>query len=187
MTTTVVLHGAGETGEGEDVTYDAAEHDGFPAELMLAGTWTLDDLSRRLDDFDLPDYRRWAFESAALDLGLRQAGTSLGEALGRSYRPVRFVSSTRTDIEPWLELDPGLEFKLDATKEWDDALMRKLAALDRVRVVDLKALLPRHERRSRARPGLLPRGRRARSPASSSRTRGSRTAASRRSPARRTG
>jgi len=139
VTTTVVLSGDGERGEGEDVTYDAAAHDEFPAELMLAGTWTLDDLSRRLDDFELPDYRRWAFESAALDLALRQSGSSLGEALGRQYRPVRFVASTRADVAPWVENDPTLEFKLDATKEWDAELMRALAALDRVRVVDLKA------------------------------------------------
>jgi len=139
VTTTVVFEGGGETGQGEDVTYDAAEHDGFPDELMLAGTWSLEDLSHRLDDFELPDYRRWAFESAALDLALRQAGRSLGDVLGLPYRPVRFVASTRADVEPWLALDPALEFKLDATKDWDDALMRKLAALDRVRVVDLKA------------------------------------------------
>jgi L-alanine-DL-glutamate epimerase-like enolase superfamily enzyme len=139
VTTTVVMEGDGERGRGEDVTYDAAEHDGFPAELMFAGTWSLDDLTRRLDDFALPDYRRWAFESAALDLALRQADTSLGAALGRAYRPIRFVASTRTDVEPWLANDPALEFKLDATKEWDAALMRRLAALDRVRVVDLKA------------------------------------------------
>jgi hypothetical protein len=139
VTTTVVMQGDGEHGRGEDVTYDAAEHDDFPAELMFAGTWSLDDLSRRLDDFGLPDYRRWAFESAALDLALRQSGASLGDAVGRSYRPVRFVASTRTDVEPWLANDPALEFKLDATKEWDAALMRRLASLDRVRVVDLKA------------------------------------------------
>ena len=139
VTTTVVLDGDGEAGEGEDVTYDAAEHDAFPAELMLAGTWSLDDLSRRLDDFELPDYRRWAFESAALDLALRQAGRSLADVVGRPYRPVRFVASTRSDVAPWLENDPALEFKLDATKEWDEELMRRLAALDRVRVVDLKA------------------------------------------------
>ena len=139
VTTTVELVGDGETGQGEDVTYDAAAHDHFPEELMLAGTWTLDDLSRRLDDFDLPDYRRWAFESAALDLALRQAARSLGEVVGRPYGRVRFVASTRTDVGPWLENDPALELKLDATKDWDEALMRSLAALDRVRVVDLKA------------------------------------------------
>jgi hypothetical protein len=139
VTTTVVLQGDEESGQGEDVTYDAAEHDEFPSELMLAGTWSLDDLSRRLEELDLPDYRRWAFESAALDLGLRQAGRSLGEVLEIPYRPVRFVASTRTDVEPYLALDPALEFKLDATNDWDDELVRRLAALDRVRVVDLKA------------------------------------------------
>jgi len=139
VTTTVALAGGGHEGEGEDVTYDAAAHGDFPAELPLAGVWSLDDLSRRLDDFELPDYRRWAFESAALDLALRQAGRSLAEVLGRTYEPVRFVASTRSDVEAWVENDPALEFKLDATKEWDGELMRRLAALDRVRVVDLKA------------------------------------------------
>ena len=41
------------------------------------------------------DYRRWAFESAALDLALRQAGTNLAAALGREPRPVNFVNSMR--------------------------------------------------------------------------------------------
>jgi hypothetical protein len=139
VTTTVVLQGDGRVGEGEDVTYDAKAHDDFPADVQLAGTWTLDELSRRLDDLELEDYRRWSFESAALDLGLRQTGRSLGELVGRAYRPVRFVVSTRSKIEPYLELDPDLEFKLDAEADWDRGYMQQLAALDRVRVVDLKA------------------------------------------------
>ena len=40
-------------------------------------------------------YRRWAFESAALDLALRQASTTLAAALGREARPLTFVSSMR--------------------------------------------------------------------------------------------
>ena len=139
VTTTVVLHGDAARGEGEDVTYEAEAHDDFPADVMLAGTWSLDDLSRRLQELQLSDYRRWSFESAALDLGLRQRGASLGELIGRRYRPVRFVVSTRTDIKPYLELNPALEFKLDAGTDWDRPLMRKLAAYDRVRVIDLKA------------------------------------------------
>jgi hypothetical protein len=139
VTTTVVLHGDGARGEGEDVTYEAEAHDDFAADVMLAGTWSLDDLSRRLQKLQLSDYRRWSFESAALDLGLRQRGASLGELIGRRYRPVRFVVSTRTDIKPYLELNPALEFKLDAGGDWDRPLMRKLAAYDRVRVIDLKA------------------------------------------------
>jgi hypothetical protein len=149
VTTTIVLHGGSETGQGEDVTYTAADHDDFPAHEMLAGTWSLHELSRRLDDIDLwpgapqmeasVDYRRWAFESAAVDLGLRQAKRSFAEQAGREYHPVRFVASTRADIEPYRALDPDLEFKLDADADWDDALLARLAATGRVRVVDLKA------------------------------------------------
>src|SRR4029079_15844805 len=85
------------------------------------------------------DYRRWAFESAALDLALQQAGQSLAGALGREYRPVRFVASTRADVAPYRELNPALEFKLDADEDWDDELLARLAESDRVRVVDFKA------------------------------------------------
>jgi L-alanine-DL-glutamate epimerase-like enolase superfamily enzyme len=149
VTTTVVLHGDGETGRGEDVTYTPSDHDDFPADQMLAGTWTLDEYSRRVEELDLwpkkpempasADYRRWAFESAALDLGLRQAGRSLGDALGRGYRPVRFVASTRADIAPYRALDANLEFKLDVDGDWTPELMQELAATGRVRVLDLKA------------------------------------------------
>ena len=113
---------------------------------MLAGTWSLDDFSRTstLDDvveeLDARDYRRWAFESAALDLALRQA------ELGRSARrsggsSVPSASSSRRapTSQRWLEVEPELEFKLDAEKDWDRELLRGLRELDRVRVVDLKA------------------------------------------------
>jgi hypothetical protein len=85
------------------------------------------------------DYRRWAFESAALDLGLQQAGRSLADAAGREARPVRFVLSTRAEIGPWLEFDPQLEFKLDPEPTWDAPLIEMLAASGRVRVLDFKA------------------------------------------------
>jgi hypothetical protein len=141
VTTTVVVHGDERTGEGEDVTYDGAMHDGVPDGLMLAGTWSFEELSRRLDDFEelAEGYRRWAFESAALDLALRQNELGFGEVFGRAERPVRFVVSTRAEPERWLEVAPDLEFKLDADKDWDRGLLRRLRALDRVRVVDLKA------------------------------------------------
>src|SRR5690606_25268057 len=114
VTTTVVVRGGGHEGRGEDVTYAAEDHDGFPLDLPLAGAWTIDTFSRRLDGLDLfpaggptmagqTSYRRWAFESAALDLALRQAGRSLGAALGLTYRPLRFVVSTRLDVTPWLD------------------------------------------------------------------------------------
>jgi len=149
VTTTVAVEGDGVTGQGEDVTYSAEDHDHVPSDLMLAGTWSLEDLSQHLDELELwsgdpdnhtgQDHRRWAFESAILDLALRQNELGLGEALGREERPVRFVVSTRSAPERWLELAPALEFKLDAETDWDRALLRGLRELDRVRVVDLKA------------------------------------------------
>ena len=141
VTTTVVLEGDGATGQGEDVTYDAAAHDDVPDGLMLAGTWSVEDFSQRLDDFEelTEGYRRWAFESALLDLALRQNELGLGEALGREERPLRFVVSTRSEPDRWLEVAPALEFKLDAETEWDRPLLQHLRELDRVRVIDLKA------------------------------------------------
>jgi len=150
-TTVIHLRGDGEEGLGEDVTYAPAEHDAdrFPRP-ELAGEWTLASFAARLDQVDLfpagepgqaafRDYRRWAFESAALDLALRQAGRSLAEVLGREPRPVTFVSSTRaTSLDPWLELYPTLRFKLDPTPEWTDDFVEALAARGVVDVVDLK-------------------------------------------------
>jgi hypothetical protein len=137
VTTTVVLRGGGETGEGEDVTYQAGDHDGFPRPDLTPAR-TIDEYSRLLEPFQLPDYRRWAFESAALDLALRQTGLSLGEAVGRAYRPVRFVVSTRADIRAWSERQPSLEFKVDPMSEWTREQMEELASTGRVRVADLK-------------------------------------------------
>jgi hypothetical protein len=157
--TQVSLRGGGETGFGEDVTYDAADHRAFvdtPVDLPLAGTYTFEEFSTTLGGIDLfPEagpareasraYRRWAFESAALDLALKQAGTDLASALERSYDPVRFLVSSRLGDPPtidrvatWLGIDPDLEFKLDATSAWTPALVGGLAAIDAVRIVDLK-------------------------------------------------
>jgi len=148
VTTTVVLGGDGEQGRGEDVTYTAEDHDWFP-DLAAPGRTTLGDLSATLDGLRLfevepkmgasADYRRWAFESAALDLALRQNELSLGAALERDYRPVRFVVSTRGDAFAWLQHNPGLELKLDPENDWDRSFMERLAGTGRVRVLDFKA------------------------------------------------
>ena len=149
VTTTVVLSGAGEEGRGEDVSYDPQDHDWFPP-IRARGSFALAELSAYLDRMALfpadgprwhasIDYRRYAIESAALDLALRQEKVSLGAALGREYRPVRFVVSTRLDPRLWLAVDPDIELKLDPTSEWDADLMRSFAATDRVRCLDFKA------------------------------------------------
>jgi hypothetical protein len=148
VTTTVVLAGEGEQGRGEDVTYTAGDHDWFP-NLEARGRTTLGELSLELGGLQLfepeptmpawADYRRWAFESAALDLALRQNDLSLGAAVKRDYHPVRFVVSTRGDAFGWLEHIPGLELKLDPENDWERPFMERLAATGRVRVLDFKA------------------------------------------------
>ena len=152
VSTTIVMRGGGHEGRGEDISYTPTDHDLFPAPeaLGLAGSHTIATLSAHLDGCALftgepgmhaaHDYRRWAFESAALDLALRQAGATLGEVVGREAAPVRFVVSTRTDVRDWLAVAPALEFKVDPIPgEWDEAHMDALAATGRVRVCDLKA------------------------------------------------
>ncbi len=157
-TTHVRLRGRGHEGIGEDVTYGEDEQLLFQAagpELPLTGSHTLDSFSellRRLELFPLPPslpaydyYRRWAFESAALDLALRQADLSLADAVERTSKPLTFVVSLRLPEPPttellrrWLELYPDLRFKLDPTSSWNDALVAEIAALGTVDTVDLK-------------------------------------------------
>ncbi|MDX6636005.1 MAG: hypothetical protein QOF06_2208 [Solirubrobacterales bacterium] len=165
LTTIVKLRGGGHEGIGEDVVYDAVDHIGQQSHGPpegLAGSSTFAELSDRLDDIDLfpagppergevsVDYRRWAFESAALDLALRQAGTNLAAALGRDPQPVNFVNSMRlagfeegerSSIEPLLArlaVYPTLRFKLDPANDWDDELIEALAATGAVDSLDLK-------------------------------------------------
>jgi L-alanine-DL-glutamate epimerase-like enolase superfamily enzyme len=94
-------------------------------------------------------YRRWAFESAALDLALRQAGKGLGEVLGREPRPVNFVASMRLSpgegkpstidtLRAKLDRYPTLRFKLDPTNDWTDELIAALVETGAVDSLDLK-------------------------------------------------
>jgi hypothetical protein len=134
-TTVFHLHGLDHEGVGEDVTYEEAHHE--DVELPpLAGAHTLEGFSDLVAD--VPGYRRWGLESAALDLALRQAGLSLAEAVGREPRPVTFVVS-QNDPQGWLAVEPGLRFKLDASDRWTDEVVAELPA-ERVDVVDLKGL-----------------------------------------------
>jgi L-alanine-DL-glutamate epimerase-like enolase superfamily enzyme len=159
LTTVIALEGEGHTGLGEDVIWDEADQRALRAHgdtLELAGEYTLASFSAHLDGIDLfpgggpsradyVHYRRWALESAALDLALRQNGRSLGEALGREPRPVRFVASVRFegDIAPIsdrLEAYPGAGFKLDPEPGWTPEVIEALAATGAVHVLDYKGL-----------------------------------------------
>jgi hypothetical protein len=164
LTTIVKLRGGGHEGIGEDVTYDAVDHvaqQGAGPPAGLAGSRSFAEFSGLIGETDLfpaspPErdvsraYRRWAFESAALDLALRQAGVSLVAAVDREPRPLNFVSSMRlaglgsdrsSSIDPLLArlaIYPTLRFKLDPTNDWDDELIAALVATGAVDSLDLK-------------------------------------------------
>ena len=157
-TTVVHLRGAGEEGVGEDPTYEESDQLAFQergGELPLAGSHTLAGFSELLARLSLfPDgptrevseqYRRWAFESAALDLALRQAGGSLADTVGREPGPVEFVVSMRLGEPPSLDrvrsllaAYPGIGLKLDPTSSWTKEIVAELAATGAVAAVDLK-------------------------------------------------
>ena len=140
--TVVVLRGGGVWGRGEEVDYDPSAQERFQArraELPFAGTHTVDSFS--LLQAGQTEYRRWAFESAALDLALRQAGLSLADAVGRPMQPLRFVVSTRSAaVERWLALAPELRFKLDPDNDWTDSLITHLSAVGCVDTLDFKGI-----------------------------------------------
>ena len=162
QTTLIHISGQGHTGHGEDVTYDGPDHDALqaagPVPELPTGMTTLGEYCERISELDLfafkaPErdvsrlYRRWAFDSAALDLALRQAGSSLAQQVGRDVHPMHFVVSIRlgepSSLEPVqkrLGLAPELQFKLDPTEDWTDEIVAALAATGAVESVDFKAL-----------------------------------------------
>ena len=189
VTTRIRLLGGGTDGRGEDVSPFEGEDDSLHVAgpvLPLAGEWTLGSLCDRLAELDqwpVPPqwdvtrrWRNWAFESAALDLALNQAGRALHEVIGREPRAVRFVNSlglgeppTFDPIRRRLERHPDLRFKLDATPEWTPELIDEVAATGAVEIVDFKGqyglemgeppeLLAMYERVDRGVPGRAARG-----------------------------
>ena len=158
VTTHVRLVGAGTDGLGEDVSVHIEDgtslHEARPS-LPLEGEWTLASFSDHLATLELwakpPEwegavrFRYWAFESAALDLALRQAGRSLHDVLGLEPQPVRFVNSLGLGKEPSIEhvrrriaRSPGVRFKLDAEVTWVPALVDEVAATGAVDTIDFK-------------------------------------------------
>lgn len=123
--TTAIVHleGAGEHGYGEEVTFQATdllpesprepwEFSGSFGEFSL---WlAARDLFERPPEYAVVrNYRQWAFQAAALDLALRQAGLRFDEVVGRTPEPVHFVVSHGHPADARLKIDavdlrPGL-------------------------------------------------------------------------------
>jgi L-alanine-DL-glutamate epimerase-like enolase superfamily enzyme len=160
LTTVVGISGAGLTGLGEDVVYTPEEHTEYErlgAVHDLTGSRALAEFCELIESLDLfptPPameasrlYRIWAFESAALDLALRQNGLSLAQALRRAPQPMNYVASTRLGEPPTLEpvskrlaLDPTMRFKLDATSSWTPQVFDGLVATGAVDSIDFKGM-----------------------------------------------
>jgi hypothetical protein len=158
VTTVIHLRGVGTEGIGEDVSPYETEDDTLHVlapDLSLGGEWTLGALCDRLREVDqwpvaprfelARRWRHWAFESAALDLALNQAGRPLHEVLDLTPQPVRFVNSlglgdppTFDPIRRRLEVHPDLRFKLDVTAAWTAELMDEVAATGAVEILDFK-------------------------------------------------
>lgn len=156
--TVITLHGDGHDGVGEDVCYDAVDHDRMQElgpDQRLDGAWSIESFSDHLETLQLfsvapgwdahYDYRRWAFESAALDLALRQAGAPLVDVLEKPASPLNFVTSRSLGNPPdsapvheLIERVPGIRFKLDADPEWSDEFIADLVETGRVDTIDLK-------------------------------------------------
>jgi hypothetical protein len=158
ITTQVRLVGRGTEGLGEDVSVFREDgtslHESRPS-LPLEGEWTLAGFCNHVATLELwpqpPEwdvavrFRTWAFESAALDLALRQAGRSLHDVLGVEPQPVRFVNSLGLGAEPSIEplrrrlaRAPGVRFKLDAEATWAAELVDEVAATGAVDTIDFK-------------------------------------------------
>jgi hypothetical protein len=158
VTTHVRLVGAGVDGLGEDVSVhieDGTSLHETGLALPLAGEWTLAGFCDHLTTLDPwvkpPEwegarrFRNWAFESAALDLTLRQAGRALHDVLGLEPRPVRFVNSLGLGEPPSIEpvrrrlaRSPDVRFKLDAEATWSPTLVEDVAATGAVDTIDFK-------------------------------------------------
>ena len=158
VTTHVRLAGGGTEGVGEDVSTHVENgtslHETRP-DLPLQGEWTLASFCAHLTALDLwpeppewdaaRNFRHWAFESAALDLALRQAGRALHDVLELQPRPVQFVNSLGLGEQPSIEplrrrlaRSPEVRFKLDAQATWTPELVDEIAATGAVDTVDFK-------------------------------------------------
>lgn len=155
-TTQLRLRGRGEEGVGEQIGMAADQESLRASDYPLTGEWsTLADFLAHVGTIDMwpapPEYelqrnwRRWTFESAALDLALRQAGASLPEVLGRTPQPVTFVTSFGLGDPPDIDkvadrhaLHPTVGFKLDVAPSWTQEIMDRVAGVEGVATIDFK-------------------------------------------------
>lgn len=143
-TSTVTLDGAGRRGEGEHVGWTESAHATFRKTLArwdLSGSWRIAALVHALRERGLDPYDRAAIEMAAIELALRQRGTTLATLAGVVPEPVSVVVSFGLVADPAAEAarHPGAALKVDVDPGWPDAAWQGLAATGRVAILDWKS------------------------------------------------
>lgn len=162
-TSVVTLAGRGVVGCGEHVGWTAEAHAVFRAVGLPMSRGTIAEFSRALRETVAAPYDRAALEAAAIDLALRQQGSSLFTATGAAARPVRYVASfeRRADAVAHARAlrtaAPDVDLKVDVDPAWDDDRLRALAAVGGIAVLDFKATgaADDHERAHRWCPEAL--------------------------------
>ena len=170
-TTMVRLHGDGEEGIGEDVTYEASEHDRLQErgpDLPLAGDWTIDSFSTHLGGATAlrPAARARGLRRLP-PLGLRERGARPRAPAGGDFRSERRVGR-ETTTAGLRRVDGARVTAFDRararlarplprrcgssstpTSDWTDELDRRARATRRCRLGRLQGALPRDDRRRR--------------------------------------
>lgn len=157
-TTVIKLHGRGQSGCGEDVTYEPEDQEVFQktSNIDIKGKYTLESFSNHLSTIELwpkppkretsKNFRIWALESAALSLALKQNDATLAGLLGIRLEPLNFVASMGLGDPPSVEplrklkgMHPNLRFKIDTSSKWTEELVDRLSSLEAIDVIDFKA------------------------------------------------
>lgn len=157
-TSTINIYGDGKTGYGEDVTFLPQYHDdleGVCRRVVANDHLTLGEFVKSIRELEIfgvkpNDHesvccRRWAFESAALNLALKQNSKSIGDFTNIQWVNPSYVVSLRVQspkeidrIKSILDILPSQKFKVDATSSWSDQMVYELASLNCISIVDLK-------------------------------------------------
>jgi len=162
-TSVVALAGGGVVGCGEHVGWTAEAHAAFRGVGLPMSRGTIAEFSAALREKVAHPYDRAALETAAIDLALRQQGLSLFTLSGVTAQPVRYVASfeKRPDAVAHARMlraaAPGVELKIDVDPAWGDELLRALAGVGGVAVLDFKesGATDDHERAHRCCPEAL--------------------------------
>jgi L-alanine-DL-glutamate epimerase-like enolase superfamily enzyme len=148
-TSLIGLAGDGQVGFGENVAFDAAEHDRFAAAAERALGAALGQPGLHVGEVlasltGCSGYERAAVEAALVDLAMRQRGKTLAELTGISHGPLRFVESFAARRDPAAHVQRlrarghNAALKIDVDPTWDGPTRQALARQPGIAILDFK-------------------------------------------------